>query len=263
MNFKVLKNFLTIKKNTSVEKISCYNKRESFMLKTISYSIVFLSKHFEVLQENRNLLINKNDIFFNNLDNALFLQYLVQDIMNDKTLSVIEDEKNKKLNTNKKIYHISNNFDIVLEFPLKMFIEYKDENITKEDCNRLKKISIDLMEKIKNNNNENVISRIGLNKNYSIEYEKKDAFEKLKKIILLKDDKINRFVLSFSFDKDEKSVLNMTMYNNTDKNTDKIFIDTNLESKIFDDNEICNIINDIETEKFIDEKVNLALSSLK
>ena len=53
------------------------------------------------------------------------------------------------------------------------------------------------------------------------------------------------------------------MYNNTDKNTDKIFIDTNLESKIFDDNEICNIINDIETEKFIDEKVNLALSSLK
>ena len=226
MNFKVLKNFLTIKKNTSVEKISCYNKRESFMLKTISYSIVFLSKHFEVLQENRNLLINKNDIFFNNLDNALFLQYLVQDIMNDKTLSVIEDEKNKKLNTNKKIYHISNNFDIVLEFPLKM-------------------ISIDLMEKIKNNNNENVISRIGLNKNYSIEYEKKDAFEKLKKIILLKDDKINRFVLSFSFDKDEKSVLNMTMYNNTDKNTDKIFIDTNLESKIFENKTFWEVESEI------------------
>jgi len=52
-----------------------------------------------------------------------------------------------------------------------MFIEYKADSIEQYERDKIKKIAIDLITKIKNSNNENFVSRIGLNKNYLMEYD--------------------------------------------------------------------------------------------
>jgi len=51
MIFKNLKKNFTLKKNASIEKISFYNKKEGFMLKTISYSIVCFSNKIIEMEE--------------------------------------------------------------------------------------------------------------------------------------------------------------------------------------------------------------------
>ena len=48
-----LKNFFTFKKNNSIEKISCYNKKEYYILKTISYSIVCFSNKIIEMEEEK------------------------------------------------------------------------------------------------------------------------------------------------------------------------------------------------------------------
>jgi len=242
---------------TCFKRVVCYN---NYMLKTISYSIVFVSTKMEEIQEGKNILINKNDVFFNNLDNALFLQYLLRDITKNNDITITEDKNNN--NTNTKIYHVSNKLDIVLNFPVKMIIQYTAEDIQICKCEEIKNIALNLITKIKSNNDNNVVSRIGLNQDYCIECENADAFEKLQKIITLKDDSIVRSVLSFVFNEDGNPTLNMSIYNKIEDNN-RIFINTNLESKITSDDEIESIINNTKNNNFIKSKIDLVLSLLK
>ena len=151
-----LKKIFTIKKYTSIEKKSFYNKSEYFMLKTISYSIVFVSK------------IENNVIVSNLFDDINSTRTLRKDVIEKVFPNENITIENKGNSINVSQYITSNGFKMTFEKPLRMMIECNCNGDDKKEeyINLIAQKIIDIIKEERKNNINGLISSKEFNYNY-------------------------------------------------------------------------------------------------
>ena len=256
MNFKVWKNFLTIKKNTSVEKISFYNKSGCFMLKTISYSIVFVSKFIldlERAKENneKRKEVKSEDYIFSCVDSQIEIQKIFQEVFNDKDIKV--DKKSAFLSSK---YVSTNNYSVSFDFPLALKLKYENEIQNEEQQKEIEenivKISKEIIRTIKEFNNfedKNIIAFI--ENRYSFIDKKENAGKKISELLKLQDKEIeNSGITIYYNNKEEKKELKLSI---KERNNTEIEYRATLQISIGDKNTINSILEKKNKDYIIDK----------
>ena len=257
MNFKVWKNFLTIKKNTSVEKISFYNKSGCFMLKTISYSIVFVSKFIldlERAKENneKRKEVKSEDYIFSCVDSQIEIQKIFQEVFNDKDIKV--DKKSAFLSSK---YVSTNNYSVSFDFPLALKLKYENEIQNEEQQKEIEenivKISKEIIRTIKEFNNfedKNIIAFI--ENRYCLIETKENDNKKISELLRLQDEEIeNSGITIYYNNKEEKKELKLSI---KEKNNTEIEYSARLQIRISENNSI-NSILDKKNKAYIIDKI--------
>ena len=252
-----LKKFFTIKKYTSIEKKSFYNKSEYFMLKTISYSIVFVSKFIldlERAKENneKRKEVKSEDYIFSCVDSQIEIQKIFQEVFNDKDIKV--DKKSAFLSSK---YVSTNNYSVSFDFPLALKLEYENEIQNEEQQKEIEenivKISKEIIRTIKEFNNfedKNIIAFI--ENRYCLIETKENAGKKISELLRLQDEEIeNSGITIYYNNKEEKKELKLSI---KEKNNTEIEYSARLQIRMSESNSI-NSILDKKNKAYIIDKI--------
>ena len=238
-----LKNFFTIKKNSSIEKISCYNKSECFMLKTISYSIVFVS------EIENNVIINN---LFDDINSTRILRKdIIEKVFPNENIT-IEHKGNPMLSR----YITSNGFKMTFEKPFRMIIECKCNGDDKKEeyINLIAQKIIDIIKEERKNNINGLISAMGFN--YDFIEETENPVDKLKKLTSINNEALGDVVMALAFKKTDNETLNLTIVKDREKNN-CISYKANLDVKITDNINICDLLKEKQKEFIVNTILNL------
>ena len=247
--------FLTIKKNTSIEEKSCYNISDNLMLKTISYSIVFVSKlvlELEEAKKKEKRKLEDNDYIFSCVDYEIIVKKIFQDVFNDKTLQI-----NKQRGLLSSKYIASNDYIISFDFPLALKLEYAKEINEKEQQeikNNFVKIANAVIQEIKDYNkykeDEEVVAYTEIYFTFIQEKETKKDNNNLLKLDD-KDIKKTDFTLYYE-NKEKEQQLKLSIKN---KNDTEIEYKATLRTRIIGVNTINKVLLDESNEDYIKDKI--------
>ena len=212
------------------------------MLKTISYSIVFVSKS--------NKQTEINDIFdiVNNI--RTIRRDVLQTIFDN--VNDIQEQGDPFL----KVYSM-NNYTIKFEKPLRrMIIEYIGE-ITDEVEENIKKIAqtiINIIIEEKKEDINKLVSAVGLN--YDFVEKKEKPLQALKNAIKNTNDNLAEAVFALTYtNKDNNNIkLNLTIFNDRRVVLDQITYKANLDIQINENNKIEDMLK-IDHKNFITEQI--------
>ena len=249
--------FLTIKKNTSIKEKSCYNINDNLMLKTISYSIVFVSKFIldlERAKENneKRKEVKSEDYIFSCVDSQIEIQKIFQKVFENEDVKV--DRKSAFLSSK---YVSTNNYSVSFDFPLALKLEYEkeiqNEEQQKEIEENIVKISKEIIRTIKEFNNYEDRNIIAFIENcYSLIDKKENAGKKISELLRLRDKEIENSEITIYYGDEEEKKLKLTI---KERCRNEIEYSAILHIRIIRNNSINSMI-DRKNKEYIIDKVN-------
>ena len=213
------------------------------MLKTISYSIVFVSKI-----EN-NVIINN---LFDDINSTRTLRKdVIEKVFPNENIT-IENKGNPMLSR----YITSNGFEITFEKPFRMIIACacNGDDKKEEYINLIAQKIIDIIKEERENNINGLISAMGFNYDFLEEVE--NPVDKLKKLTSINNEALGDVVMALAFKKTDNETLNLTIFKDKNKNN-CITYKTNVDVKITDDVNICDLLKENQKDFIVNTISNL------
>ena len=250
---KKLKQVFENKKRTSNKNISCLKKEvcyNNLMLKTISYSVMFVSSIVEKIRQTH-IFDNNDDDIFTSLNNKSYLRTILQDLFNEPNIDI-----ERMVNSiNVKQYKSTNGFVFTFEYPYKLTISTEQQDGIKCQSKKdLDEIANKILSIIKNEyKDQNVINEILIN--YRFVDNCINPSGKIKSLLTIDNNEIDRSVMVLTYKKNKDIDLMVKFYDDINKK-DTIIYDTLLDcSNISKIEEITNILSNEETEQYIRSKI--------
>ena len=226
------------------------------MLKTISYSIVFVSKFIldlERAKENneKRKEVKSEDYIFSCVDSQIEIQKIFQKVFENEDVKV--DRKSAFLSSK---YVSTNNYSVSFDFPLALKLEYEkeiqNEEQQKEIEENIVKISKEIIRTIKEFNNfedKNIIAFI--ENRYSFIDKKENAGKKISELLKLQDKEIeNSGITIYYNNKEEKKELKLSI---KERNNTEIEYRATLQISINDKNTINSILEEKNKDYILDK----------
>ena len=210
--------------------------------------------------------ISDSSVFVSRIENNVIVSNLFDDINSTRTLrkDVIEKVfpnenitiENKGNSINVSQYITSNGFKMTFEKPLRMMIECNCNGDDKKEeyINLIAQKIIDIIKEERENNINGLISAMGFN--YDFIEETENPVDKLKKLTSINNEALGDVVMALAFKKTDNETLNLTIVKDREKNN-CISYKANLDIKITDNINICDLLKEKQKEFIVDTISNL------